>query len=218
MRFEAVKPTHRAFNPLAKQANTLLLYIRLLWQTAILVLSIKAMPLHYDDLQKHLLLEGTVKKQRNKPNRLSGSEVMTIPIAFHLSGMRNLKHFYLFCVRKHTVKEFPGLVSYNRFFELQQKTVLPPTVFLKTCRTGSCTGISFTDSTALKVCRIKREHQHRVFECIASKGKSTPGRFFGFNLHIIINDKGEIISFVMTRGNVDDRRPLSMESFIRHVR
>ena len=31
------------------------------------------------------------------------------------------------------------------------------------------------------------------------------GWFFGFKLHIIINDKGEILSFYLTKGNVDDR-------------
>jgi hypothetical protein len=113
--------------------------------------------------------------------------------------------------------EFPTLVSYNRFVELQQRVTLPLVLFLKTCRMGSCTGISFIDSTALKVCHIKREHQNRVFDGIATKGKSTLGWFFGFKLHIIMNDKGEIISFVITQGNVDDRRPLSMESFIRNV-
>jgi hypothetical protein len=82
---------------------------------------------------------------------------------------------------------------------------------------GKCTGISFIDSTRLEVCHIKREHQHRVFDGIATKGKSTLGWFFGFKLHIIINDKGEIMSFVITQGNVDDRQPLSMESFIRNV-
>jgi hypothetical protein len=60
------------------------------------------------------------------------SEVMTLLILFHLSGMCNLKRFYLFYVCKHLVKEFPGLVSYNRFVEV----VLPPVVFLKTCRMG----------------------------------------------------------------------------------
>ena len=110
-------------------------------------------------------------------------------------------------------EEFPHLVSYN----LQQQVALPLVLFLKTCRMGTCTGISFIDSTALKVCHIKREHQNRVFEGSATKGKSTLGWFFGFKLHIIINDKGEIISFVITQGNVDDRQPLSMESFIRNV-
>jgi hypothetical protein len=52
--------------------------------------------------------------------------------------------------------EFPTLVSYNHFVELQQRVTLPLVLFLKTCRMGSCTGISFIDSTALKVCHIKR--------------------------------------------------------------
>lgn len=131
--------------------------------------------------------------------------------------MRNLKHFYLFYVCQHMTEEFPNLVSYNRFVELQQRVALPLVLFLKTCRLGTCSGISFIDSTALKVCHIKREHQNRVFDGIATKGKSTLGWFFGFKLHIIINDKGEIISFVITQGNVDDRQPLSLESFIRSV-
>ena len=167
--------------------------------------------------KKHVLHDDNGKKHRNKPNRLSDSEVMTILIAFHLSGMRNLKHFYLFYVCKHLHEEFPDLVSYNRFVELQQKVVLPLAIFLKTCRMGKCTGISFIDSTSLKVCHIKREHSNKVFDGIATKGKTTIGWFFGFKLHIIINDKGEILSFVITQGNVDDRQPLSMGSFIRNV-
>jgi len=157
------------------------------------------------------------KKHRNKPNRLSNSEILTILIAFHLNGMRNLKHFYVFYVSKHMNEEFPTLVSYSRFVELQQKVALPLVLFLKTCRMGKCTSISFIDSTALKVCHIKREHSNKVFDGIAIKGKSTLGCFFGFKLHIIINDKGEILSFVITQANVDDRKPLSMESFIHNI-
>jgi hypothetical protein len=166
---------------------------------------------------KHQLNEDNGIKHRNKPNRLSDSEVMTILVSFHLSGMRNLKHYYLFYVCKHLTGDFPRLVSYNRFVELQQRILLPLVLFLKTCRMGKCTGISFIDSTALKVCHIKREHQNKVFDGIATKGCGTLGWFFGFKLHIIINDKGEIISFIITRGNVDDRQPLSMESFLEKV-
>ncbi|MDR1257775.1 MAG: transposase [Tannerellaceae bacterium] len=42
---------------------------------------------------------------------------------------------------------------------------------------GSYIGISFIDSTALKICHIKREHQNRVFDGIATKGRSTLGWF-----------------------------------------
>ncbi|MDR0418879.1 MAG: IS982 family transposase [Prevotellaceae bacterium] len=167
--------------------------------------------------KKHLLPMGDGKQHRNKPNKLSDSEVMTLLIAFHLSGMRNLKHFYLFYVSVHQRGDFPNLVSCTRFVELQQRVAMPLVLFLKSCRMGKCTGISFIDSTCLKVCHIKREHSNKVFKGTATKGCSTLGRFFGFKLHIIINDKGEIISLVITQGNADDRHPLSMESFIRNV-
>lgn len=163
------------------------------------------------------LSEDNSRKRRNKPNRMSDSEVMTILVAFHLSGMRNLKHYYLFYVCKHLSGDFPRLVSYNRFVELQQRVVLPLVLFLKTCRMGECTGISFIDSTTLKACHIKREKQNRVFKNIATKGCGTLGWFFGFKLHIIINDRGEIISFVITQGNIDDREPLSIDSFVQKV-
>lgn len=164
-----------------------------------------------------LIREDTGKKHRNKPNRMSDSEIMAILICFHLSQVRNLKAFYLGYVCKHLTREFPRLVSYNRFVELQQKALLPLVIFLKTCRMGKCTGISFVDSTTLDVCHIKREKQNAVFDGIATKGKSTMGWFFGFKLHLIINDRGEILSFVITRGNVDDREPLEMESFVKNI-
>lgn len=167
--------------------------------------------------KKHILQSDNGKKTRNKPGKLSHSEVMTILISFHLGGYRNLKHYYLFYVSQHLNKEFPKLVSYNRFVELQQRVAFPLVLFLKLCRMGECTGISFVDSTTLKACHIKREKQNKVFSGIATKGKSTIGWFFGFKLHIIINDKGEILSFVITQGNVDDREPLNSESFIKSV-
>lgn len=171
-------------------------------------------------LLKHQLRDDNGKRHRNKPNRLSDSEIMTILVAFHLSGMRCLKHYYLFYVCKHLNSSFPHLVSYSRFVELQQQVLLPLVLFLKSCRMGQTTvaGINFIDSTSLKVRHIKREHsKSKVFDGIATKGCGTMGWFFGFKLHIIINDKGEIISFILTQANVDDRYPLSIDSFIRNV-
>ena len=49
-------------------------------------------------------------------------------------------------------------------------------------------------------------------------GKSTMGYFFGFKLHIVINDKGELLNFVITPGNTDDREPLRNKSFIRALK
>ena len=89
------------------------------------------------------------------------------------------------------------------------------TIFLKTCCLGECTGISFVDSTPIRVCKNRR---NKVFTGIAELGKFTMGFFFGFKLHLIINDKGEILNFVITQGNVDDRDPLKNERFIKSIK
>ena len=152
-----------------------------------------------------------------RPPTMSTSEVITITLLFQLSGFRTFKHFYVFYVQKHMQKEFPKTVSYNRFVELMQSSLMTMTIFAKTCCLGTCTGISFVDSTPIRVCKNKRISRNKVFAGLAQTGKSTMGWFHGFKLHIIINDKGEILSFCITQANVDDREPLKNESFIKAV-
>jgi hypothetical protein len=113
--------------------------------------------------------------------------------------------------------DFPKTVSYNRFVELMQSVLLPMTLFAKTCCLGSCTSISFVDSTPIRVCKNKRISRNKVFKGVATTGKSTMGWFHGFKLHIIINDKGELLSFTVTQANVDDRDPLKNEVFLKEI-
>ena len=44
------------------------------------------------------------------------------------------------------------------------------------------------------------------------------GWFFGFKLHLIVNEKGDILNFVITPGNVDDRAPLNNPSFLEKIK
>ena len=117
-------------------------------------------------------------------------------ITFHDSrGFRNFKSFYNLYVRSTStgmIGLFPNLVSYNRFVELQKSAIIPLTYFLKT-RFGYNTGIAFIDSTKIVVCHNKRINSNKVFKNLAERGKSTMGWFYGFKLHIVINDKGEIL-------------------------
>ena len=69
-------------------------------------------------------------------------------------------------------------------------------------------GIAFVDSTAIRVCHNKRIYQHRVFKGAAQRGKTSVDWFYGFKLHLIINDRGELINLFVTAGNVDDRKAL----------
>ena len=153
-------------------------------------------------------LISTGQKQRRRERSLTTSEIMTILIAFHESYYRNFKAYYCEKVLEHWHSEFPGLVSYNRFVEYIPSALIPLIVYLRTCCIGQCSGISFVDSTSLDVCLNQRIHSHKVFDGLAERGKTSTGWFFGFKLHLIVNDQGELLSMCITAGNVDDRKPV----------
>jgi hypothetical protein len=156
-------------------------------------------------MRRSRLFDG--KLRRNRPCGLHLSEVMTILVLFHASDYRTFKHFYLRHVVKRLRSEFPRLPSYNRFVERVPQAFLALAGFLRT-RFGSCEGIAFIDSTPLRVCHNARINSHRVMKGLAARGKTSTGWFYGFKLHLVVNDRGELIDLCFTAGNVDDRRPV----------
>ncbi len=64
---------------------------------------------------------------------------------------------------------------YNRFVEVMPRCFVAMTMFLRLACFGECTGISFVDRL---------------------------GWYVGFKLHLLCNEKGELINFVLTRANV----------------
>ncbi len=160
----------------------------------------------FEPLWNERLLE-TGERCRQRTASLSLSEVMTIIVLFHTSGYRDFKTFYTQQVIKHLCGAFPKLVSYNRFVELMPAALVPLCGYLQT-RKGQCSGISFIDSTSLAVCHNRRIHQHQVFRECARRGKTSVDWFYGFKLHLVINDCGELLGLRLTPGNVDDRRPV----------
>lgn len=161
---------------------------------------------YYQDQSEYLL--ANPKRERVRYCRMSSSEIMTILILFHLSHYRTFKDFYQECVIKYMQSYFPDLVSYNRFLELKSFVIPILAIYMK-YKYGSETGMYYIDSTTLKVCRNQRIYRHKVFDKIAKRGKSSMGWFFGFKLHLVINTLGEIMSFCLTPGNVDDRKPMA---------
>lgn len=161
--------------------------------------------LHEAEYEQHLLTEGRVKRMRRP--QLSASEMMTIIIHFHQSGYRTFKDYYMKHVIEHLRSEFPNLVSYNRFVALMPRVGILLLMYLNRCK-GRCTGISFIDATSIAVCHNRRIARHRVFDGLAKRGKTSMGWFYGFKLHLIVNECGELIAFQITPGNVDDRKPV----------
>ena len=150
-------------------------------------------------VQEKYMVKDRNHKHRNKSNRMSDAEIIVILILFHSGGFRCFKHYYKEYVCKHLTYLFPRRVSYNRFVELEKEVLLQLTVFIKEVLLGTCTGISFVDSTPLRVCRNQRILIHKTFEGLAERGKCSMGWFFGFKLHLIIDDKGEILNFMFTQ-------------------
>lgn len=142
--------------------------------------------------RNQLLSDGLTHRKRHRSMCLS--EIMTILIAFHQSAYRNFKAYYNKTVRGNWQGEFPGLVSYSRFVEWMPDALLPLCAYLSQ-QFGECTGISFLDSTSLKVCHNRRIHQHKVFEIYAKRGKTSVDWFYGFKLHLVVNERALVAQF-----------------------
>lgn len=155
--------------------------------------------------QRELLSAG--KRQRVRATQMHPSEMMTIVILFQQSHYRTFKASYTEYVQRHLRREFPAPVSSQRCIELMPTLLVPLVAYLHT-QVGQCTGISFIDSTKLAVCHNARIHQHRVFAGRAARGKTSVGWFYGFKVHLVVNDEGDLLAFCLTPGHVDDRRPV----------
>lgn len=160
---------------------------------------------HEQIINSWLKESGLVKK--NHPSQLTLSEVMTILIYYHHSYYKDFKHYYTNYVCKDLRRDFPQLVSYNRFVELVPRALLPMCMFLKhRCSLSRLTGIYFVDSTPWAVCHPKRAHSHKVMRGFADWGKTSVGWFFGLKYHLITNQFGELVNFYITEGSTADNR------------
>ena len=166
-------------------------------------------------ISNHML---TNKEKLSKPTRvsqMSTQEIITIILLYQQSPCKNFKYFYNSYLQLYKV-EFPNLISYERFVTLKPRILMYLQMLLNWIMSLSQkTGISFIDATSINVCHNKRITSNKVFEGFAKLGKTTKGWFYGFKLHIVINELGQIHSAKLTEGNVDDRAPVP--KLVRHL-
>ncbi len=106
-------------------------------------------------IKQHLLELKSNKQTRNRACKISISEIITILILFHQIKYKNFKNYYNFYFNRLLHKDFPNLPSYNRFIELVPRAIFAMCGYLLSLF-GKCTGVSYIDSTPLKVCHNKR--------------------------------------------------------------
>ncbi|QBB83300.1 MULTISPECIES: IS982 family transposase [Wolbachia] len=147
-----------------------------------------------------------------KPTRTPGithSEILTIILLYQQSRCEDFKSFYTYYLKALHGSEFQNLPTYSRFIRLKSRVLWYLVLLLKwLCEQSKMTGISYIDATSIAVCHPKRISRNKVFKGLAKLGKTTYGWFLGFKLHMVINEKGEIQGVTMTKGNVDDRKPV----------
>ena len=121
------------------------------------------------------------------PGLLILNQIIVILILFYSGCFRCFKHYYKEYICEHLKYLFPCQLSYNRFVELEKEVLLPITIFIKKELLGLY-GHRFIYSTPLRFCSNQRILIHKTFEGIVELGKCSMGWFFGFKLHLIIND------------------------------
>ena len=156
------------------------------------------------------LLKQKDQIKRNRAGILTPSEIILILLMFPNSNYKYFKWFYIEKVCGNYNSYFKQLPSYNRFLELIPRVLLVMLRFLQYTMYifRKRSSIEYIDSTKMQVCHNKRTNNHKIFDGLATIGKSSMGWFFGFKLHITCNLNGELTSFNLTKGNVDDRKPV----------
>lgn len=152
-------------------------------------------------LQK-LKESGQIKRCRDA--FLDLSEIIFLATWFHLSHFKTFKHFIGFVHFYHR-HDFKSLPTYQRINALVAQHANAITAFFEALLVKPKQDhIHLIDSTPLAVCKNTRINRHRTFRATAGRGKSSTGWFYGFKLHLIVNRACEIVSALVTSGNVSD--------------
>ena len=161
----------------------------------------KLLDIHCSDFR-----ELNEKAKSGFASRMSDSELMAIIIFFHHSGIRCFKWYYEHVLKVHFASYFPDLLSYSEFVSKKKRVFWQLLIFLQACRLAPSTEHNYIDSKPLVVCHNKRISRHKVFKN-ASRGKSSTGWFYGFKLHAIVNQYGQLVVFEVSPANKADNNP-----------
>lgn len=151
---------------------------------------------------------GAVGRKHN----LHIAEGVTISLYRYTLPHTAFKHFYSFMVNYHR-SEFSNLPHYSNML-LFQKQLLPFLIRMLGILIGMNRAafknkkirLMFVDGSDLPVCTNKRIFNHKVARKVAARGKTSKGWFYGFKLHLLCDNLGNLLGVKITPGNMDERK------------
>jgi transposase len=147
-----------------------------------------------------------------KKTKLPLVMLVTLILFKFFVGHRSWKEYYRYLKSHHDRVNVGILPTYKNFMGSVHRLVDYGLVFLEAVRKYCKQGVvlQFADATALPVCKIKREFNHKVAKRLATKSKGTMGWYYGFKLHLVCDTHGQILSWRITTATVDDRKGLAL--------
>ncbi len=146
------------------------------------------------------------KSLAGRPGNLTTTDYVVLAIIKQQIGIKTVKQFYE--VAKNAYAScFPAFPSYQQFNHGIKSTfqffiAISWILMQRVRRKGR--KYHFVDSTPLEVCSNQYRFSAKLFKGLASAGKNMHGWFWGFKLHLIINDNMEIESLKITNGSASD--------------
>ena len=135
--------------------------------------------------------------------QLSISEILFIAIWYKCSHFNNFKAFFSW-LKQHKSHLFKSLHCYQRMIHLINMHQLALHALHVVVMKAQHSQYLWIDSTTLPACKNQHIQRHKSLAKIASRGKSSMGWFYGFKVHIVMNQFGEIVSSGLSNGHVAD--------------
>jgi hypothetical protein len=153
---------------------------------------------------QHYSISQAYQQPAKKERQMSESEMMSILIFYHHSGMKCFKYYYEQIILKLLRSYWKKPYAYAAFVAQIPRVNLLLFAFLSACRLATTTQANYIDSTKLVVAHNRRKQKNKTFQGLARTGKTSTGWFFGFKLHAVINQQGQLVVFRITPANVAD--------------
>lgn len=163
-----------------------------------------------------IIKEKTKELKKGRPSKLNEVDLITILLIGHYHEIQTTKKLYDF-IQTYMQSDFNELPCYEQFTRgLRSVSHYLDLVLTMIGNYNKEKNNDFyiIDSTPLPVSKFDSYTCPKWASDAAKKGKNIFGYYFGFKLHLIINQSMEVVSYTITSANMHDVKSLSLSDFI----